>query len=333
MTTIATTEFEKRTRLMKTNGPKSLYFLMGNDHFLQRFFIEEVASVIFGNDKVEKQILIPDEMSGRQILEELNTSDLFMSRKLFILRNPITLHKKYKDELLEYCRKPIETHCLIIVMDEWGNHHPFIKALIKITQPVSCSTPFSTELSLWIRKIFKQNGIDPVSDKIVQSLLDMGGDSLNHLNNEIEKICLSLETAADLTLEFVEQFGGWKRDYREFELFKALGKKDLLLSLKLGRALLTRDSTILALLYPLTEFFQELLFLKIQPGTKKSQYSYTRLSRLVNNNLSDYAKQYSKRDIKLALGRLEHLDQQIKSSRINDVSAITDFIFATLGNG
>lgn len=327
------TEFKSGIQLLKLSGPKPLYFLMGNDQFLQSFFVEKAASVIFVDCPVEKRVLIPDEMSGREILDELNTTDLFSSRKLFLLRNPIALHKKYKDELLEYCRKPIEAHCLIIVMDEWGDRQAFIKSLIKIIQPISCSTPFENKLATWIRFFFRQNGIDPIPDKIVKSLLDIGGDSLSHLKNEVDKICLSLETPADLTPKFVAQFGGWKRDYREFELFKALGERNLPLSLKLGRALVTRDTTMLALLYPLTEFFQELLFLKIQPGTKKNPYSYTRLSNLVKSNLPAYAKQYSKQDLKSALRRLGNLDQQIKSSRIIDVSAITDFIFATIGNG
>jgi DNA polymerase III delta subunit len=60
---------------------------------------------------------------------------------------------------------------------------------------------------------------------------------------------------------------------------------------------------------------------------------YTRLSPSVNKQLGNYANQYSSKEITLALKRLAHIDKQLKSSRIKDESAITEFVYATVYNG
>jgi DNA polymerase III delta subunit len=53
----------------------------------------------------------------------------------------------------------------------------------------------------------------------------------------------------------------------------------------------------------------------------------------VNKQLGNYANQYNSKEITLALKRLAHIDKQLKSSRIKDESAITEFVYATVYNG
>ena len=86
------------------------------------------------------------------------------------------------------------------------------------------------------------------------------------------------------------------------------------------------------LLYPLTEFFQKLLFIKISPGTISRPMSYTRLSSSVNRQIPNYAKHYTSKEITLAIKRLGRIDKQLKTSGIQDESAITEFIYATISH-
>ncbi len=327
-------DFDAAIRGLETGKTQSVYFLLGNDQYLQQHFIQTAESVFFGNEPPVKQYLLPDDMKGQEILDTLNSTDLFTSKKLFVVRNPTSIQsKKCKDELLDYCKNPLDNHCLIISYDDWSDKLAFIKALIKITQPISCSTPFENQLEKWIRHFFKENGMEEISKDIVQSFIDIGGDSLMHIKNEVDKVCLALESPGELTSEFVEQFGGWKREYKQYEFFRYLGRKNLPLSLKLGQALVKSDINMLGLIYPLTEFFQKLLFIKMPSGTKPTQYSFSQLSKKVNEELELYANQYKKEEITSALNHLGEIDKRIKTSTVNDQSVITEFIFTTLGNG
>jgi len=330
---LQTVDFSTAVKSLRSRKLDPVYVLMGEDQFLQSFFIKQALKAQFSGEIQVKKILNPDEMESREILNELNSPDLFHSKKMFILKNPARIKGKYSAELLDYCAHPIESNCLILTIDEWGAKNSFIKSISGMVIPVSCSTPFERELEKWINYFFKENDIYSIPPGIIKSLLDIAGDSLYHLKNEVDKICLSLENIEDLTQEYVAQFSGWKRDYRQFELFKAVGERDLKKAILLGKTLVAKNTTMLNLLYPLTELFQELLYLKIKTGTKTNSFNYTRLSTQVKRNIPAYEKHYSKQEVRSALLHLGQIDQQIKLSQISDETAITQFIFSTVDHG
>ena len=63
-----------------------IYLLRGNDHFLQNFFIEKLSEEYFGSSKIEKVLMLPDDMSGKEIVDRITTTDLFSTKKIFIIR-------------------------------------------------------------------------------------------------------------------------------------------------------------------------------------------------------------------------------------------------------
>ena len=86
-------------------------------------------------------------------------------------------------------------------------------------------------------------------------------------------------------------------------------------------------------LKPLNEFYQELLFAKIFSGTNQAKKSFSLLAPSILRQLPMYANNYSGKEIVSALKRLGKIDKQIKSSQIDDESAITEFIFSATSDG
>ena len=99
------------------------------------------------------------------------------------------------------------------------------------------------------------------------------------------------------------------------------------------RDLLSKDSSMLELLKPLNEFYQELLFAKIFSGTNQAKKSFSLLAPSILRQLPMYANNYSGKEIVSALKRLGKIDKQIKSSQIDDESAITECIFSATSDG
>ena len=97
--------------------------------------------------------------------------------------------------------------------------------------------------------------------------------------------------------------------------------------------LVSQETSLINLLYPMTEFFQELLFLKISRGTNSNSKRYTNLAQSVNRKIPSYASNYSSKEIISALKRLGQIDRKIKTTTINDESIITEFLYATVNNG
>ena len=328
-----TKQFDVAYRELKSGNHDPIYFLMGEDQFLHSHFINELANTLFKEDLISKTFLIPDDMGSKEIMDQLLNQDLFNSKKIFILINPNGLKGKTRDEIIKLYKNPLPNNTLVISQYEYGAKNKFIESLARLSNPIICSTPFENEMIKWAKIFFSDNGILNISNEKLSSIISIAGDSLGHLKNEIDKISISIDDPNEINQIDISKFSGWKRKYKQYEFFNLLGKKQLNKSLKLGRALVLEDISMINLIYPLTEFFQELLFIKLFNGTNNFRKSYTRLSPSVNKQLPNYAKNYKNKEIVFALNRLEQIDKKLKTSRIKDESAITEFIYGTLSSG
>jgi DNA polymerase III delta subunit len=252
---------------------------------------------------------------------------------LFILRNPNSLRGKTREEFIDYCLNPNTQHYLVIVYEEFGLKNKFLITLGTNHGVISVSTPFENEMVKWVKKFFEQNGVRNISGKLTKKIIEAYGDSLFSLKNEIDKLSLNFSGDSVFTDDELDNFISSTRGYKKFELFNYLGKKETFLSLKLGRSLVSQDSSMLELLKPLNEFYQELLFAKIFSGTNQAKKSFSLLAPSILRQLPMYANNYSGKEIVSALKRLGKIDKQIKSSQIDDESAITEFIFSATSDG
>ena len=69
--------------------------------------------------------------------------------------------------------------------------------------------------------------------EVISFLVDIAGDSIVHLNNEITKICLLIEPRKQIKVEDLEQLSGWERE-RIMGILIAFSKKIMKNQLKLG---------------------------------------------------------------------------------------------------
>lgn len=308
-----------------------IYLFQGTDKFLQKYLSEKIAEKFFNSDKQNKNLLIPDDMKGDEIIEQITATDLFSSKKMFILFEPQKLKGTPRKEFLEYCDNPIQSNCMIVVLEEFGNRVAMVKELTKRFQAVNVSSPFIYDMKKWVQYFLKQYGIKANSN-VINKITELTGDSVGHIANEIDKISILLDENQELTEDLVEQFSGWKREHQRWEFFKALGNKDLTDSLKIGLSLVNQNENMLSLIYPLTAFFQEMLFAKISPKTPPMRGVYIPLSDGIKKNLPNYIKKYSKQEIELALKLLGEIDLRCKTTTISDESEMAKFLFNLLHN-
>ena len=74
---------------LKAGIVQPVYLLKGGDPFLQSFFIEHVAKTFFGTQPVDKTLMLPDDMKGKEIISQLTISDLFAGKKLWVGLFPV----------------------------------------------------------------------------------------------------------------------------------------------------------------------------------------------------------------------------------------------------
>ena len=316
-------------RAVQAGNIEPVYFLLGEEYYLQYLIIEQISKALFDENKQDKTLLLPDELSNKEILDQLTQTDLFASKKLFILRNPAALRNKYREELLDYCHNPIQNHNLIIIEDDYSNKKAMTKDLKKNLDTISVRIPFANEMKKWTRFFFKEKQL-LASDNVVNALIEIAGDSVYHIANEVEKISLNVFDDAPLTLDMIYQFSGWQRDYQRWEFLQAIGLRDLGKALLLGQSLFRQGQTMLSLMYPLTSIFQELLFEKLSSGTLSAKKGYIPLPPSVVKKLPQIAKRFSKEEIEYALLLLGNIDQRLKTTNESDESLLSQFLFTVL---
>jgi len=302
-----------------------VYFLKGDDYFLQEYFIKKVEKNIFGDDASHRELLMPDDMSSQEIIDRISQADLFSSQKYFIIRNPQQIKGKAQDELLQFCFNPTPNHFLVIIIDDYYSSLKIAKELQKVLGSIDVRKPFEKELRSWTNQLFADQGIDP-PPSVVQAVLDMAGDSVYHIANQVDKICLGLGEEDKLTPEFVQQFSGWNREYQKWEFLNAVGQKNLSKALLTGNDYISRNDMI-SLLPSLTALFQEMLFIHMNNGTSQPFRGYIPLSDSIKKKLPHFSEQYSRQEIENGLLLLGKIDERIKTTKVSDESELVQFLF------
>ena len=296
---------------LKKDVVRPLYYIKGPDYFLQNFFINYLTNTIFKDSNVDKIILLPDEMNGSEIIHRLTSQDLFSAKKLFILRSPQKIKGKANSELVNFCKNPVLNHVLVLISDDWSSSAT-LKKIEKFIDPIDTQTPFENEIKKWARYLFKNNG-KTLKPEGIDILVKNSGDNLSHLNNEIEKICISSGDRDIIDVEDIKKFSGWKREHKRWEFLNALGKRNYKDSIIIGKTLITNQESMISLLYPLTYMFQEILFEKIKNGTFNNHRSYIPIPPSIKKNIGQFAKFFSYEEVESIIIQLGNIDKKQKS--------------------
>ena len=315
---------------LKSGLLKPIYFLKGGDQFLQSFFIDKISRYFFNDQPENKYFLVPDEIKGKEIIDRLTITDLFATKTLFILKNPQQLKGKVNDDLLEYCKFPNENNILVLTNDDWTKKAAFLTQIEKLLDPIDVQTPFSSKLKKWANYFFKerQKSVHPT---IINITVEMAGDSLMHLQNEIDKICLWVGDRDDITLNDIEKFSGWKREYQRWEFLLAFGEKDYERTLSLGKTIITSNDSMISLIYPLTAMFQEMLYVKMKNGTFTDSRSYVPIPPSVKKKIPQFSKGFSRKKLEFALNQLGQIDKRKKTTISSDETELIQFIGHVIG--
>ena len=256
----------------------------------------------------------------------LNTLDLFSSKKLLILFYPQQLKGKVQKEFLSYCENPNAQHTLVIINDDFYKKTKFLSALEKVIKPLDMRTPFNSDLKKWASVLFKEKNISITGDAITQ-IVHLFGDSIYHIANEIDKICIRFSGSRQITAKDIKESLIWQKSYQNWEFLDVLARKKLNDALIRGISYLNLAPDFSIVMNVLITFFTSLYYLKISNGTFLSNIGSIPLSPYVKKRIPIGAKYYSLDELENIIHYLASLDRKIKTSAINHESAFTKFLF------
>ena len=306
-----------------------IYYLKGEDQFLQNFFIEKLSLKIFSESPESKSFFTTNEFSGKEIVDSILSVDLFVSKKLFILKDPQNIKGKPLDELLKYCHSPLDNHFLVLINDNFADSDSFSKKIPKNISKLNVSTPFQSGLLKWAKFFIKENG-KTISSKLLNEIVENCGDSIYNIKNEIDKICLFTNEGV-INRGHINSETSFSRGRKRWELMNSIGNRDLEKSIKLAKSIINSSENMVSMIFPLMFFFQEILFIKMNNGTFIKPDGYIPLSRSVLNNLTDFSRNYRKDEIELAIRKLKEIEIKQKTSNIDDETEFINFLYNAIG--
>ena len=305
---------------------KPVYLFKGPEHFLHRLLIKKIEAALIRIGSVSKTIFMPDELRRGQLMDMLNTSDLFSSKKFLILFYPQKLKGKIQREFLSYCENPNAQHTLVIINDDFYKKSKFLSKLEKIVKPLDMRTPFNSDLKKWASVLFKEKNIYATREAISQ-IVHLFGDSIYHIANEIDKICIGFSGSRQITAKDIKESLIWRKSYQNWEFLDVLARKKLNDALIRGKSYLNLVPNFSIVMNVLITFFTSLYYLKISNGTFLSNIGSIPLSPYIKKRIPIGAKYYSLDELENIIYHLASLDRQIKTSTINHESAFTKFLF------
>ncbi len=301
-----------------------VYFLNGNDGYLQEFFIGELAKV-FLKDVGYKTFISLDDDKEQDLLGELSALSLFEEKRIIVVRQIRKMTNKGKSEMLSYFLSPNPSNCVLLINAEDRGKNKFIDSLKQQAVHVDVGSPRGQKFKDWANYIVKRKSIK-IASEALDLLIDLQGDSLAKIFNEVEKLSLYAGDDKVIDRATIESTSMHQRQYDIDQLQDALGQRDLGSAFTITTNLLDSGSPVTLITMNLSALFQELLWKKM--GARDIKFSWL-IRGLVKRNIKQYTDNFSTREVKDILIELRKIDILNKTTSVSPPSLIEPLIIKT----
>lgn len=210
---------------MKTLGP--VYVLDGPEPFYIDYLVHifEKEGLQDDHNDFNVRILYGKDVTWQQVIQEARNSPMFGDRILVILKEAQEL--KEFNELSFYLENP-NPQCTLVIEykgKKIDTRTKFAKLLAKHANHFHSDVIKDYHLAGWIQNHGKVLNIS-IDNKIAEMLATYLGNDLKKIDNELQKIKISIPTISKLTEDIIEEYIGISKEFNVFELIDAIFMKN-----------------------------------------------------------------------------------------------------------
>jgi DNA polymerase-3 subunit delta len=303
---------------------KPLYLFYGDEEFLMLRTLERLEEALTGPDGEGplKTVLEAQETGLPEFLAQARMTPLWGGGQLLVLRAAETYPAAALKALLDYLQHPAPRAWLVLLAPGLKARDLAKNAVWSHLQQEDAALGFfhlkEGELQQWLAKEARALG-KTISLAAAQRLVEMVGDNLADLAQELEKLALFAGKEMNLTPSLVTQLASHSRTYNIFALVDALGDPGPQKRLSALAHLLDLGESPVRILGMLARQLRLLLRLKdAPPGTPPE--ALARSLEVQPRKIKDLAKQAARFTIpalKTHLWHLHQTDRHLKTSAGN----------------
>lgn len=299
-----------------------VYFLMGDE----TYFIDEICDYIANNvlDESEKEfnqsILYGKDTDVATIISEAKRFPLMGTHSVVIVKE--AQHIRKIEDLEVYLDQPQPSTILVICYKykTLDKRKKFTKELSKKAILFESKKLYDNQIPDWIQSYLSKRNYS-IHPKAAYLLSEYLGADLGKITNELDKLMLIIEKGREITSEIIERNIGISKDFNNFELNNALGKRDVLKSNLIAKhfAANPKDNPLVVTIGVLFGFFQKtLLYHTLKDKSKNNVASTLKINPFFVRDYELAARNYPKGKLVKIISYLREYD--LKSKGVNNSS-------------
>jgi len=303
---------------------KPIYLLMGEEPY----YIDKISEFIQDNILSEEEkgfnqmVLYGRDVSIDEIVASAKRFPMMAERQVLIVKEAQDLSRTI-EKLVNYAENPQPSTVLVInyKYKKLDKRKALYKTIKKTGVVFESKKLYENQVAEWIRRVLSPKDYT-ISPKAAQMLVEFLGTNLSKINNELEKLQLTVPKGTQITPELIEENIGISKDFNNFELRKAVGEKNVVKAHQIINYFSNnpKDNPIVLTIGLLYNFFAQLLhYHGLNDKSPRAVASSLRINPYFVSEYSNAAKNYPMKKVSQVISTLRDFDVKSKGVGANAI--------------
>jgi len=310
-------EFDKQLSGQRTI---SFYYFWGGESVLQQNLLEKIQK----NENLEKEILYGETLKVDQLVNAVSTATLFADKKLIVIKNAEKIKTKDEKNIAEVLGtsptvNPLFFLCSEKISKDELRNNPLIRKIAELGEVVEFRQLYQNEMIEYIVHKVAGRG-KTISRSDVQYFIDLTGNNLSEVKNELEKLFLYTKDKKIINSKDIEKCSGYTNQQNLYKLNDAIRIKDKQKALKVLNELIESGENEIHIIRSVYKEFNKMLLAESYIEEKKFDsrkvIETMRLNKYYGEKFLAEIKKYSRSDIINKIEMLYLTELADKSGRI-----------------
>lgn len=324
-------------KIKSKQGHKPIYVLAGKNDTLVNARCRELLDELIEPSQRAMGLFDADpaRISAADVMDELRTLPFLADRRVVLIRDADNFVSDNRELLEKYFDAPCPTGTLVLKVSTWNANTklakklPGVGELINVTQPKPWQLP--TRLMQYAREAYDKK----IGKDAAELLVELVGDELPRLYNEVDKLALFAEGEKAITPGHIELLIGHNRLYNAFAVIDAIAAGNVGQAVERLRRMFAEDRTteytvVGAFAFHLRRMFGAKALL--EKGSRPADIA--KRLRIWSNKDKFFAQlqQMSLKQIGQYLQKLGETDHAIKTGRAKPQVAMEQLVLSLAGD-
>ena len=310
-------EFDKQLSGQRTIP---FYYFWGGESVLQQNLLEKIQK----NENLEKEILYGETLKVDQLVNAVSTATLFADKKLIVIKNAEKIKTKDEKNIAEVLGtsptvNPLFFLCSEKISKDELRNNPLIRKIAELGEVVEFRQLYQNEMIEYIVHKVAGRG-KTISRSDVQYFIDLTGNNLSEVKNELEKLFLYTKDKKIINSTDIENCSGYTNQQNLYKLNDAIRIKDKQKALKVLNELIESGENEIHIIRSVYKEFNKMLlaesYIEEKKFNSRKVIETMRLNKYYGEKFLAEIKKYSRSDIINKIEMLYLTELADKSGRI-----------------